>query len=56
MKPAVAWMLAALLAASPPGSICAQGLACCKTCKTGKACGDICIGKDKHCDRPPGCA
>jgi hypothetical protein len=29
---------------------------CCKTCTTGKACGDSCIAKDLECHQPPGCA
>ena len=29
---------------------------CCKVCRTGKACGDSCISRDKTCNSPPGCA
>lgn len=29
---------------------------CCKTCRSGKACGDSCIARDKTCTKPPGCA
>ena len=29
---------------------------CCKTCTTGKACGDTCISRDKECRVGPGCA
>ena len=29
---------------------------CCKTCTTGKACGDSCIQADLMCHQPPGCA
>lgn len=29
---------------------------CCRTCKTGKACGDSCIAKTSTCNKPPGCA
>ena len=29
---------------------------CCKTCTTGKACGDTCISRDKTCHVGPGCA
>ncbi len=29
---------------------------CCKTCKSGKACGNSCISRSKTCDKPPGCA
>ena len=30
--------------------------ACCKTCSTGKACGDTCINRKYDCTKPPGCA
>lgn len=30
--------------------------ACCKTCHTGKACGDSCISREKSCHKGPGCA
>lgn len=29
---------------------------CCKTCRTGKACGDSCISRSKTCHQGPGCA
>ena len=29
---------------------------CCKTCRSGKACGDSCIKRDETCTKPPGCA
>ncbi len=29
---------------------------CCRTCRTGKACGDACVPRDRPCSRPPGCA
>ena len=29
---------------------------CCKICRTGKACGNSCISRDKNCHQPPGCA
>jgi hypothetical protein len=29
---------------------------CCKTCTTGKACGDSCISRDKTCQVGAGCA
>jgi hypothetical protein len=29
---------------------------CCKICRTGKACGDGCIARNKTCRKPPGCA
>ncbi|APZ54505.1 hypothetical protein Ga0080574_TMP4171 [Salipiger abyssi] len=31
-------------------------VACCKTCRKGKACGDSCISRDKTCRKGPGCA
>ena len=30
--------------------------ACCKICRSGKACGNSCISRDKVCHQPPGCA
>ena len=30
--------------------------ACCRTCTTGKACGDSCISRDKTCQVGAGCA
>ena len=30
--------------------------ACCKTCTTGKACGDSCINVNYTCSKPAGCA
>ncbi len=35
---------------------CGEEETCCKTCSTGKACGDSCISTDKSCDVGPGCA
>ena len=29
---------------------------CCKTCRTGQACGDSCIPRSQTCTAPPGCA
>ena len=29
---------------------------CCRTCTTGKACGDSCISRDKTCQVGAGCA
>ena len=29
---------------------------CCKTCRSGQACGDTCIPHSQTCTRPPGCA
>lgn len=34
----------------------AEELACCKTCRKGKACGDSCISRQKQCHKGPGCA
>ena len=28
---------------------------CCKICRTGKACGNTCIARNKTCRQPPGC-
>jgi len=33
-----------------------DGGACCKTCSTGKACGDSCISRDYQCHEGNGCA
>ncbi len=38
------------------GHAAAQGAACCKVCKAGKACGDSCIAVDKVCHKGKGCA
>ncbi|HEX8379616.1 MAG TPA: hypothetical protein VF619_03580 [Allosphingosinicella sp.] len=60
-----AWLIAAAatLALGPAslspcliGIAAAQGLACCKICKAGKACGDSCIARDKPCHKGKGCA
>ena len=29
---------------------------CCRVCRTGKACGDSCISRDRTCRQPRGCA
>ncbi len=34
----------------------AQGSACCLICRSGKACGDVCIPADVTCRLPTGCA
>lgn len=34
----------------------ASNPACCKICRTGRACGDSCIPVDRACEQPPGCA
>jgi hypothetical protein len=47
------------LGASVPSlSACSDGPtgSCCRTCTTGKPCGDGCIDKDKACNTPGGCA
>jgi hypothetical protein len=62
MKLAVLIIAAASLAVGPAGIGCsspafaAAGLACCKICKAGKACGDSCIARDKQCHVGKGCA
>lgn len=33
-----------------------QGIACCKVCNKGKACGDSCIAREKECHKGKGCA
>ena len=33
-----------------------RALACCRTCSTGKACGDSCISRSLTCHKGPGCA
>jgi hypothetical protein len=38
------------------GPAAAQGYACCKVCRAGKACGDSCIARDKTCHKGKGCA
>ncbi len=38
------------------GAAAAQGYACCKVCRAGKACGDSCIARDKTCHKGKGCA
>ena len=30
--------------------------ACCKICRSGKACGNSCIAHGESCSKPPGCA
>ena len=37
-------------------SSCSSGDTCCKTCTTGKACGDSCIAKNLNCNEGAGCA
>lgn len=32
------------------------GGGCCRTCSTGKPCGDSCIARELQCNQPPGCA
>jgi len=41
----------------PPGPTPPQRApACCRTCTTGKACGNSCINRAYQCHQPPGCA
>lgn len=42
--------------AAPKASTPPPPTECCMTCRAGKACGDGCISRDKHCEQPPGCA
>ncbi len=53
-------MLSACLLVGPTTlPVCAAdaaGLACCKICRKGKACGDSCIAVDRECHKPRGCA
>jgi len=44
---------AAAVAVSPRSAPAPQ---CCKTCRSGQACGDTCIPQGQTCTRPPGCA
>jgi len=44
---------AAAVAVSPRSAPTPQ---CCKTCRSGQACGDTCIPHSQTCTRPPGCA
>lgn len=34
----------------------APGVECCRTCRSGKACGNTCIAAERSCNKPPGCA
>lgn len=55
----VAMALIGMTSVTSAAPLCASvetGYACCKKCKSGKPCGDSCIGKDKACDKPKGCA
>ncbi len=61
MKLATLLLAAATLALgpsrlSPCTAAAAQGFACCKVCKAGKACGDSCIAAWKTCHKGKGCA
>lgn len=38
------------------GSTSSSGQSCCRTCDTGKACGDACIPLTSTCNTPSGCA
>lgn len=46
------WHPTTILSPSSPS----RAQVCCKICTTGKACGDSCIGRDKMCTKPLGCA
>ena len=41
---------------APPPAKEATPASCCHVCKSGKACGDICIPKEHRCSKPKGCA
>jgi endonuclease YncB( thermonuclease family) len=43
-------------ATQPPAASPRDAEACCKVCRKGKACGDSCIGANRTCRQPPGCA
>ncbi len=47
-----------LLATAPTLPSCGDSptSGCCKTCTTGKACGDTCIDARETCNVGPGCA
>ena len=45
-----------LLTAALAGTTAPLNGKCCKTCRSGKACGDSCISKSKTCRAGPGCA
>ena len=47
---------AAISPCASPAFAAVYGLACCKVCSKGKACGDSCISRDKECHKGKGCA
>lgn len=47
---------ASTITAATPLCGTAYAQSCCKTCTTGKACGNSCIAKDKTCHKGKGCA
>ena len=51
--PSVATFWSAIQALKDPPVV---KVACCKTCRKGKACGNSCISRNKRCSKPPGCA
>lgn len=51
-----AWAVSLASATTGCGGGGSDGGACCKTCSTGKACGDSCISRDYECDKGNGCA
>ena len=47
------------LLTEPPAAVEPQKAAprrCCRVCRTGKACGNSCIARNRTCHQPPGCA
>ena len=47
---------AGLTGAADPGAVPRGPQSCCRTCTTGKACGNSCISRRYQCRQPPGCA
>lgn len=44
------------LFSTPINSTTPSNRTCCRICSAGKPCGDSCIGRNKTCRQPPGCA
>jgi len=53
---AIALAGATCISAATPLCTAAYAQSCCKVCKTGKACGNSCIARDKTCHKGKGCA
>jgi hypothetical protein len=59
MRKRIALAILLLLATTPTLPSCegdSPTSGCCKTCTTGKACGDTCIDASATCNVAPGCA